>query len=296
MQLILSTPSAAPGSRAPTPQAWLMLAPMLVWLILFAVLPLGLLAIYSFCQRDEIGRIVFSFSWESYARVLDPRYLRILGRSLGYAAATTALCLLLGYPASYYIARREPRQRQRLLLLVMIPFWTSFLIRTYAWIQILKDHGLLNSVLQSVRLISAPVEWLYTPTAVAVGLVYTFLPFMILPIFASAEKLDRDLLEAAHDLGAGPLRVFSTVAIPLTMPGVAAGIILVFVPAIGMFAVTDLLGGAQVPLIGNVIQNQFLQARNWPFGAALGVVFTLLFAASYGLLHRTPRWERSPSP
>jgi spermidine/putrescine transport system permease protein len=269
---------------------------MLAWLILFAVLPLGLLAIYSFCQRDEIGRVVFSFSWESYARVLDPRYLSILGRSLGYAAATTALCLLLGYPAAFYIARREPRLRQRLLLLVMIPFWTSFLIRTYAWIQILKDHGLLNTVLQSVRLISAPVEWLYTPTAVAIGLVYTFLPFMILPIFASAEKLDRDLLEAAHDLGAGPLRVFSTVAIPLTKPGIAAGVILVFVPAIGMFAVTDLLGGAQVPLIGNVIQNQFLQARNWPFGAALGVVFTLLFAVSYGLLHRTPRWERSPSP
>ena len=142
-------------------------------------------------------------------------------------------------------------------------------------------------------LLAAPVEWLYTPTAVVIGLVYSFLPFMILPIFASAEKLEGDLLEAAQDLGAGPFRVFAAVAIPLTLPGIGAGILLVFVPAIGMFAVTDLLGGAQVPLIGNVIQNQFLQARNWPFGAALGVVFTLLFAVSYVLLQRTPRWERT---
>ena len=293
MQALLSSPAASPGSRQPTPRAWLLLTPMLVWLLLFAVLPLGILAVYSFCQRDDIGRVVFSFSWESYSRVFDARYLHILGRSLGYAAVTTALCLILGYPAAYYIARREEKLRQRLLLLVMVPFWTSFLIRTYAWIQILKGHGLLNTVLQSLHIVAAPVDWLYTPTAVIIGLVYSFLPFMMLPIFASAEKLDGDLLEAARDLGAGPLRVFSTVAIPLTRPGIAAGVVLVFVPAIGMFAVTDLLGGAQVPLIGNVIQNQFLQARNWPFGAALGVIFTLLFALSYGLLQRSPRWERS---
>jgi spermidine/putrescine transport system permease protein len=266
---------------------------MVIWLLLFAVLPLGILAVYSFCQRDDIGRVVFSFSWESYARVFDPRYLRILGRSLGYASATTAICLVLGYPAAYFIARRGPVLRQRLLLLVMVPFWTSFLIRTYAWIQILKGHGLFNAVLQSLHIVEVPVDWLYTPTAVMIGLVYSFLPFMMLPIFASAEKLDGDLLEAARDLGAGPPRVFSSVAIPLTRSGIAAGIVLVFVPAIGMFAVTDLLGGAQVPLIGNVIQNQFLQARNWPFGAALGVVFTLLFAISYGLLQKSPKWEKS---
>jgi spermidine/putrescine transport system permease protein len=293
MQALLSSPAPASGGRRPGLRAWLLLAPMLAWLILFAVLPLGILAVYSFCQRDEIGRVVFSFSGESYARILEPGYLRILGRSLGYAALTTALCLVLGYPAAFYIARRAPALRQRLLLLVMVPFWTSFLIRTYAWIQILKGHGLLNAVLGSLHLLAAPVEWLYTPTAVVIGLVYSFLPFMILPIFASAEKLEGDLLEAAQDLGAGPFRVFAAVAIPLTLPGIGAGILLVFVPAIGMFAVTDLLGGAQVPLIGNVIQNQFLQARNWPFGAALGVVFTLLFAVSYVLLQRTPRWERT---
>jgi spermidine/putrescine transport system permease protein len=293
VQAALTLNPSAAGTRAPTWRAWLLLAPMVLWLVLFAVVPLAILAVYSFCQRDELGRIVFAFSWENYARVFEPRYLFILWRSIGYAAITTLLCALIGYPAAYYMARRPERQRERWLLLVMIPFWSSFLIRTYAWVQILKGSGLLNATLQALHLIAAPIDWLYTPTAVLIGLVYTFLPFMILPIFASAEKLDLNLLEAAQDLGAGPVRVFARVILPLTWPGIAAGTVLVFIPAIGMFAVTDLLGGAQVPLIGNVIQNQFLQARNWPFGAALGVVFTLLFALSYALLQRRRSWERS---
>jgi len=266
-----------------------------LWLVLFAVLPMAILFVYSFCSRDDLGRIVFTFSLENYSRVFDPRYLHIMVRSFGYASATTAICLIMGYPTAYFMARRSEKIRERLLVLVMIPFWTSFLIRTYAWIQILKGSGLLNTVLGSTHLIAAPVEWLYTPAAVMIGLVYSFVPFMILPIFSSAEKLSNDLIEAAHDLGAGPLRVFTTVIIPLTAPGIAAGVVLVFVPTMGMFAVSDILGGAQVPLIGNVIQNQFLQARNWPFGAALGIVFTLLFAVSYGLLQRRPRWDRAAS-
>jgi spermidine/putrescine transport system permease protein len=166
----------------------------------------------------------------------------------------------------------------------MIPFWTSFLIRTYAWIAILKSEGLLNGLLQGLHLIAAPWSLLYTPAAVMLGLVYAYLPFMILPIYGSAEQLDASLIEAAHDLGAGPVRVFREVILPLTWPGVAAGTLLVFVPAIGMFAVTDLMGGARVPLIGNVIQNQFLKARNWPFGSALGVIFTLLFVLAYAAM------------
>jgi spermidine/putrescine transport system permease protein len=295
MQALLSSTAAMPGSRRPGWRAWLLVAPMLAWLVLFAVVPLAILTVYSFCDRDDIGRIVFSFSFGNYARVFDPRYLHIMSRSAGYALLTTAICLVLAFPTAYYMARCPRKRRELLLVLVMVPFWTSFLIRTYAWIQILKGSGLLNTVLQTTHLVAAPIEWLYTPSAVVIGLVYSFLPFMILPIFASAEKLDRDLIEAAHDLGAGPLRVFSTVIIPLTRPGIAAGVLLVFVPTIGMFAVSDILGGAQVPLIGNVIQNQFLQARNWPFGAALGVVFTLLFAISYGVLQRRPRWGRDPA-
>jgi len=159
-------------------------------------------------------------------------------------------------------------------------------VRTYAWIMILKQEGLLNAVLHSLAPGTPPLELLYTPTAVMIGLVYAYLPFMILPIYGSAEKLDGSLIEAAHDLGAGPLRVFSSVIIPLTLPGIAAGALLVFVPSIAMFAITDLMGGAKVPLLGNVIQNQFLQARDWPFGSALGVVFMALFALSYWILVR----------
>jgi spermidine/putrescine transport system permease protein len=263
-----------------------LLAPLLLWVMVFVVAPGALLAVYSFCDRDELGRVVFDFTTASYARVVDPVYLGIFARSIGYAAATTVLCLLIGFPVGWWIGRAPERSRPRWLLLLMIPFWTSFLVRTYAWIMILKQEGLLNAVLRTLVPGAAPLDLLYTPTAVMIGLVYAYLPFMILPIYGSAEKLDGSLIEAAHDLGAGPLRVFSAVIIPLTAPGIAAGALLVFVPSIAMFAITDLMGGARVPLLGNVIQNQFLQARDWPFGSALGVVFMLLFALSYWVLVR----------
>ena len=267
-------------------KAWALLAPMVLWLLLFVVVPGLILFVYSFCERDEIGGVVFTFTLENYQRVLDPVYLRIFGRSMWYAALTTAICAVVGYPVAYYIARVGESLRNKLLLLVMVPFWTSFLIRTYAWITILKQEGLLNSLVQAMGAGLGPFNLLYTPTAVVIGLVYAYLPFMILPIYGSAEKLDNSLIEAAYDLGASPVRAFSSVIVPLTMPGIAAGTLLVFVPAIGMFAITDLMGGAKVPMIGNVIQNQFLLARNWPFGAALGVVFMLMFAITYVLLQR----------
>lgn len=257
---------------------------MVAWLLLFVIVPSAILFVYSFCERDEVGGVIFNFTWENYHRVLDPVYLLIFARSVGYAGLTTIICVVVGYPVAYYIARAQEERRNRLLLFVMVPFWTSFLIRTYAWITVLKQEGLLNGLLQSMHVTTGPLSMLYTPTAVVIGLVYAYLPFMILPIYGSAEKLDNALIEAAYDLGAGPLRAFSAVIVPLTMPGIAAGTLLVFVPAIGMFAITDLMGGAKVPMIGNVIQNQFLQARDWPFGAALGVVFMLMFAVTYGIL------------
>lgn len=263
-----------------------MLAPMVAWLLLFVVVPALILLVYSFCERDELGGVVFSFTLENYERVFDPVYLRIFGRSIWYAGLTTAICAVVGYPVAYYIARAGESLRNRLLLLVMVPFWTSFLIRTYAWITILKQEGLLNGLLQAMNPSIEPFNLLYTPTAVVIGLVYAYLPFMILPIYGSAEKLDNSLIEAAYDLGAGPVRAFSSVIVPLTLPGIAAGTLLVFVPAIGMFAITDLMGGAKVPMIGNVIQNQFRGANNWPFGAALGVIFMLMFAVTYVILQR----------
>ncbi len=289
----LPATSASPGFGRRTPgwRAWLLLSPMLVWLVVFVVVPTVILLVYSFCQRDELGRLVYSFTWENYRRVFEPTYLRVFARSIGYAALTTALCVGIGFPVAWTIARAREAWRAKLLLLVMIPFWTSFLVRTYAWITILKQEGMLNGLLQLLPFGWGPLNLLYTPTAVVIGLVYAYLPFMILPIYTSAERLPNDVIEAAHDLGAGPLRVFSSVIVPLTLPGIAAGTLLVFVPAIGMFAITDLMGGAKTPLIGNVIQNQFMQARDWPFGAALGVVFMLLFALAYWLLLRGRRTE-----
>lgn len=277
-----------PHARRPRLWGWVLLAPMLAWLALFVVAPALILVAYSFASRGALGAVEFGFSWENYARVFEPVYVQVLLRSVGYAGVTTILCVLIGYPVGWFIARRRPEWRDRLLLLVMIPFWTSFLIRTYAWIAILKGEGLLNGLLKASgavpHIFPEPLALLYTPTAVVIGLVYAYLPFVILPVYGSAEKLDGALVEAAQDLGAGPLRVFCEVILPLTWPGIAAGMLLVFVPAIGMFAITDLMGGAQVPMIGNVIQNQFTKALNFPFGAALGVVFTLLFLASYALL------------
>ena len=272
--------------RRPGWKSWALIAPMVLWLVAFVVVPTAILFVYSFCERDEVGGVIFRFTLDNYVRVFDGVYLRIFARSVGYAALTTVICVVVGYPVAYYIARATEERRNRLLLLVMVPFWTSFLIRTYAWITILKQEGLLNGFAQSLHLGVGPFNLLYTPTAVIIGLVYAYLPFMILPIYGSAEKLDNSLIEAAYDLGAGPVRAFSAVIVPLTMPGIAAGTLLVFVPAIGMFAITDLMGGAKVPMIGNVIQNQFLQARDWPFGAALGVVFMLMFAVTYVILQR----------
>ncbi|KYF55427.1 ABC transporter permease [Sorangium cellulosum] len=264
--------------RSPGVFGWLLLAPLLLWLLAFVVAPTAIMLVYSFCERDELGQVVFRLSLSSYARVLDATYLKILFNSIRYAAITTAICLVAGYPVAYFIGRAREGVRNKLLMLVMVPFWTSFLIRTYAWMSILKSEGLLNGLLLYLRIISAPLDIMYTPTAVVIGLVYSYLPFMILPIYGSVEKLDNALIEAAFDLGAGPVSAFSHVIVPLTRPGIMAGILLVFIPALGMFAITDLMGGARVPMIGNVIQNQFGQARDWPFGAALGMTLLLLFA------------------
>jgi len=280
-------PRAAIAStqRQPGTTGWLLLSPMLLWLGLFVVAPTAILFVYSFCQRDELGQVVFEFTWSNYARIADPVYLNILVRSLWYAGLTTAICLVVGYPVAYYIARSPVQRRSWLLLTVMIPFWISFLLRTYAWISLLKAEGPVSGLLEWAHAIATPLDILYTPTAVMIGLVYTYLPFMILPIFTSAEKLDNSLIEAALDLGANPVCTLAHVIFPLTKPGIYAGVLLVFVPSIGMFAVTDLMGGARVPMIGNVIQNQFGQARDWPFGAALGITFLALFVIAFWFLH-----------
>lgn len=273
--------SSGVRGRRPGILGTLLLLPLLLWLLAFVVAPTAIMVVYGFCRRDELGQVVFNFTLDNYARTLDPTYLRILVTSVAYAALTTVICLVVGYPVAYFVGRACERVRYLLLMLVMIPFWTSFIIRTYAWMAILRAEGLLNALLLYTRVIARPLDVLYTPTAVLIGLVYSYLPFMILPIYGSVEKLDGALIEAALDLYAAPARVFSRVILPLTWPGIVVGTLLVFVPAIAMFAVSDLLGGARVPMVGNVIQNQFGQARDWPFGAALGTVLLLVFAGLY---------------
>jgi spermidine/putrescine transport system permease protein len=276
--------------RPPGRTGWLLLAPLVLWALAFVVAPAAIMLVYSFARRGTLGGVVLGFTLESYQSVVDPVYLQIVTRSIAYAGLTTAICLAAGYPVAYLIGRAELRWRNLLLMAVMVPFWTSFLIRTYAWVTILKSEGLLNSLLVQLQLIAEPLELLYTPGAVVLGLVYTFLPFMILPIYSSVEKLDGALIEAALDLGAGPLRAFSRVIVPLTSPGIAAGVLLVFVPALGIYAVNDILGGGRVDMIGNIIENQFKgNARNWPFGAALGTTLLVSFAIIYFYVNRRQR-------
>ena len=276
--------------RPPGGIGWLLLAPLLAWVVAFVVAPAFIMLVYSFLQRGTLGGVVWVFTTENYTAVADPTYLTIVVRSIVFAGITTVLCLAMGYPVAYLIGRASEDRRNLLLMLVMVPFWTSFLIRTYAWVTILKNQGLLNSVLLGLGLVAEPLELLYTRGAVVLGLVYTFLPFMILPIYSSVEKLDGALIEAALDLGAGPLRAFSRVIVPLTQPGIAAGVLLVFVPALGIYAVNDIMGGGRVDMIGNIIENQFKgNARNWPFGAALGTAMLIAFALSYWLASRRQR-------
>jgi spermidine/putrescine transport system permease protein len=257
----------------------LLAAPLVVWLFALVVLPNLILVGYAFCDHDELGQVVPSFSLEAFGRLVDPTYMRILVRSLWLSGVATVACLLMGYPVGYYVGRAPERWRNKLLILVMIPFFTSFLVRTYAWMILLRSEGLINALLQYTHLASGPAEMLYTEGAVLLGIVYAYLPFTILPIYASAEKLDGAYVEAAYDLGARPWRAFVHVILPLTRPGIVAAAMFVFIPSIGMFAIADLMGGRRVLLAGNVIENQFGQGRDWPFGAAIGTVMLVVFLA-----------------
>ena len=252
------------------------LVPAVLWLLAFFFLPLLLVLAISFASRGPYGGVQWSFSLTNYMMILDPLYLQIYGRSLLLAAATTVMCLLIGYPLAYFIARAPTRRQGVWLLLVIIPFWTNFLVRTYAWMFILRTEGVLNRVLLNVGLIDTPVDILYTDWAVLIGLVYGYLPFMVLPIYAAVERLNRSVVEAAWDLYANGWSVFWRVIFPLTKSGVIAGCLLVFIPSIGAYITPDLLGGAKTMMVGNLIQHEYLVIRDWPFGSALSFVLMML--------------------
>jgi len=258
-------------------RTWFLLPAWLTLVILFAV-PFAIVLAYSFLTRGVYGGIVPPWTLDSYQRLFDPLYLAILWRSFAMALAATALCLLLAFPAALFIARAA-RHKNLYLQLVMLPFWTSFLVRTYAWIFLLRDTGLFNTALQVLGIIHAPLPLLYNDGAVLLGLVYGYLPFMVLPIYATLERLDPALVEAAADLGARPLTTVWRIVVPLSRPGIVAGSVLVFIPCLGAYLTPDLLGGGRTVMVGNLVQNQFTTARDWPFGAAVSIVLMAMVAA-----------------
>ena len=254
----------------------LLLFPATAWLLVFFILPVLIVLLYSFLERGTYGGVTWIFTLSNYQRLFSGLFLGVIGRSLWLAFLTTVACLLVGYPLAFFIATRSPRWRNALLLLVIIPFWTNFLVRTYAWIILLRSEGVVNTALQSLQIISEPLNLLFTPLAVAIGLIYGYLPFMVLPLYSSIERFNFSLVEAAQDLGANDIRTFWRVFLPLTTRGIVAGSILVFVPAVGAFITPDILGGSKTVMVGNLIQNQFMKARDWPFGSALSMLLTLI--------------------
>lgn len=246
------------------------------WMALFVLVPSLLVLITSFIERDEVNFVRWVFSLDSYQRLVDPLYLGVLVQSLSLAGSATLGCLLVGYPFAYALSRLSPRHKTFLVLLLMVPFWTNSLVRTFAMKMLIATRGLLNEGMLALGLIEQPLQMLYTDGAVVVGLVYVMLPFMVLPLYAVFEDLRQDLLQASSDLGAKPWQTFRHVVLPLTAPGVIAGALLVFLPSLGCFYVTDVLGGSRVLLAGNVIKNQFLDARDWPFGASASVLLSVI--------------------
>ena len=281
-------------------QGTLLISPTLIFMIGLLLIPLLLTLVISLGRRAPDGTVIYDFSFDNYIRLsgirtectdgksicIDPIYAQILSRSLSLAFNTTVIAILLAFPLSYFIGRAPAKKRNTYLFLILVPMWTNFVIRVYAWMMLLRTQGVINSVLGWLAglfgLSFAPLEMLYTPGAVLVGMVYEFLPFMILPIFTSLEKIELSQYEAAADLGANRIRTFLRVTLPLAMPGVVAGTILVFVPVMGTFIVSDLLGGRQIVLVGNLIQNQFLIARDPTFGSAASLVLmTMTLIVTY---------------
>ena len=263
---------------------FLAMLPLYVTTLVFALLPILYVVALSFMKRDATWGVTSEFTLENYIRLWDPIYLEVLLDSLKLAVKTTLLAFAIGYPFAYCMAKLPPRRRGIVMLLVIVPFWTNALVRIYGWMILLRANGVVNTLLLEMGIVDAPLKLLYTDGAILLGMVYSLLPFMILPSYTSIEKLDWSLVEAARDLGAGKVCAFLTVTLRLPLPGILSGCVLVFVPSMGLFFISDLLGGGKKVLMGNLIQNQILTARNWPFGAALSVVMmlmTLLFLFIY---------------
>ena len=259
--------------------ASLLAAPMILWTLIFVGCTIIYIVALSLLTRNPDGDgVILRFSLDSYAKLFKPAFLKVFARTMRMGIETTLLCVLVGYPFGYFMAKTKGRLRSFLLLLVIVPFWTNALVRIYGWRIILQGDGVINTVLKAIGLIEKPLKMMNTHGAVLLGMVYGLLPFMILPVYSSAEKLDPGLIAAGRDLGASPVKVFFTVELPLTLPGLLSGCVLVFVPSLALFFISDLLGGLDDILIGNLVRDELLQSHDWPFAAALAVVLLALTA------------------
>ncbi|MEN2768676.1 ABC transporter permease [Ornithinibacillus xuwenensis] len=273
-------------------QAYLLLSPSLLWLTLFLVVPVIFIAVISFTTNGDFGAIIYEFSTEAYQAAFSSLYAKVIWQSLWWSFIATVICLFIAYPFAYFIANAG-KWKNLLLLLVMVPFWTNLLVRLYAWIILMNNNGVINNFLMKIGFIDEPLALMYSPGGVIIGLVYGFLPFMILPIYSSIEQLDKTYLEASEDLGAGPIKTFLHVTLPLTFPGILAGFIITFVPSISVFVVTDLFTGGKLLMVGNVIRDAFLVEMNWQLGAALSLLLMILVLLSLLIFMRfTNRKDR----
>lgn len=264
------------SKKAGSKSTGVLLAPMYLFTIIFVGLPFVYLFLLSFLQRAQVWGVDFTFTLENYKRILNPMYLGNFADSFRLAFTSTICIVLLGYPYGYIMGRMNQKWKKRMLLLILIPFFTSALIRLYGWIIVFRSNGVLDKILMGLDITSKPLKLLYTYPAVVVGMIYALMPFMILAVYSSAEKLDYSLVEAARDLGASPWKAFWTVSFKLTLPGLLSGVVLTFVPSMGLFFIADLLGGNKIVLVGNVIQEQMTKGRNQPFAAALSVILLIL--------------------
>ena len=262
--------------RANTLPALLMVGPVTLIMILLIAVPLIYVAVMSFCSIDEYYNVTFKLTLDNYIRLVNTDYLKIYAQSLGIAVVTTILCIMIGYPFSYWIARTKSKKKKILYMLVIIPFWTNSLIRIYGWRTFLGTSGWLNSVLMGLHIVKEPVDFLYQTGTTVLGMVYCLIPFMILPLYTAIEKLDSSLLEASSDLGAKPVFTFLEVILPLTSSGIFSGSLMVFIPCLGYFFVSDILGGGNSDMIGNLIERQFQSGNNWPLGAALSIILIIV--------------------
>ena len=269
------------------------LLPMYLFTLVFLIGPFAYMILLSFLTRAETWGVVQVFTLRNYAKIFEPVYLKTLYESLKLALLVTALVVLLGYPFGYFMAKLPPKRRTRLLLLVMIPFYTSSLMRLYGWIIVFRANGILDKLLLGLGLTKEPLKLLYTYPAVVVGMVYALLPFMMLAVYSSVEKMDWTMVEAARDLGASPAKAFLTVTLKLTMPGLLTGVILTFVPSMGLFFIADILGGNKIVLLGNVIQEQLMKVHDWPFAAALSVILMAMTSVMIWIYRRISKAQET---